>query len=62
MVTTKQKPVLNTQKIIRKKPKHTIKERHQDTQEKSTRRKKKHKYKTVRKNQQNDNKRTSVNN
>ena len=42
MVTTKQKPVLNTPKIIRKKPKHTIKEHHQDTKEKSTRRKGSH--------------------
>lgn len=41
MVTTKQKSVLNTQKIIRKKPKHTFKERHRDTKENSTRRKKK---------------------
>ena len=40
MVTTKQKLIVDTQKIKRKKYKHTIKESHQTTKEENKRRRK----------------------
>lgn len=35
MLTTKQKPIVHTQKIMRKESKHTAKESHQTTKEES---------------------------
>ena len=50
MVTPKQKPIVYTQKLMRKESKHTTKESHQTTKEESKRRRKEEKnYKTVRK-------------
>ena len=37
MVTTKQKPVIDTQQIIKKEPKHTATESHQTTKEEQER-------------------------
>ena len=48
LVTTKQKPIVNTQKM-RKKFKHTTKESHQTTKEESKRRTEGNYYKTARK-------------
>ena len=50
MVTTKEKAIVNLQKIIRKESKYTTKESHQTTKEESKRRKKEQRnYKTARK-------------
>ena len=43
MVTTKQKPIVHTQKIKRKESKHTTTEKHQITKEESKRRRKEQK-------------------
>ena len=49
MVTGKQKPVVDTQKIMRKKPKYTTKESHQTTGEEINKGSKQRNPKTARK-------------
>ena len=63
MITTKQKPILKSQKIKRKEYKHTTEESHQITKKESKRRKKKWRGTTkIARKQQNVNKHIPVNN